>query len=137
MDERIVNRPLRVLVVDDSPDFCYSTSLLLRLWGHDVSVASDGAAALEQATSYRPDVVLLDLGLPYMDGYEVARRLRSMDVPQPFLVSLSGYGNEEYTRRAREVGCDVCWIKPADPDALQQLLASRQQVARKVHHTCN
>jgi two-component system CheB/CheR fusion protein len=137
MEERIANRPLRVLVVDDSPDFCYSTSLLLRLWGHDVTVASDGAAALELASSYRPDVVLLDLGLPYMDGYEVARRLRSMDVPPPFLVSLSGYGNEEYTRRARDVGCDVCLVKPADPDALQQLLASRQQAARKVHQTCN
>jgi CheY-like chemotaxis protein len=134
MDER--DRPLRVLVVDDSPDMCETTLMLLQLWGYDVSVAADGPAALDCVAAYRPDVVLLDLALPRMNGYEVARRLRGMAMPQPFLVSLSGYGTAESNQRAREAGCDLCWIKPADPDVLQRLLASREKAVRIARVPC-
>src|SRR5690348_1665389 len=91
---------LRVLVVDDCPDTTASMAILLQLWGHDVRVAHDGPAALGLADGYRPDVVLLDVGLPGMDGYRVARELRANPrLPRPFLVSLTGHGEEVHRLR--------------------------------------
>jgi CheY-like chemotaxis protein len=106
MIERI-SSPLRVLLVDDCPDVRGSIATLLRLWGHDVRTVGDGAACLAAAVDYRPHVVLLDVGLPDMDGYEVARRLRAHP-PEPslLLITLSGYGLEEDFLRSRLAGCD-------------------------------
>jgi len=128
MQVRTPASPLRVLVVDDSVDMCTTTARLVELWGHDARIAGDGPAALARAAEYRPDVVLLDLGLPGMDGCEVARRLRIQMAPsQPLVVSLSGYTGAEYSRRALEAGCTLHWIKPAEPEELRLLLDAQKR----------
>jgi two-component system CheB/CheR fusion protein len=117
---------LRVLVIDDSPDMCASTARLVNLWVHDARVATDGLAALEAAAQFNPDVILLDIAMPGMDGYEVARRLRQEPGPaRPLLVSMSGFVGTEFRLRALESGCDLHWIKPVEPEILQRLLAAR------------
>ena len=123
-DGRAPALPLRVLVVDDNADAAEMLALFLRSEGHEVRSAHDGPAALRTAESFRPEVVVLDIGLPRMDGYEVARRLRERAGPRtPLLVALTGYGQEEDRRRAREAGFDAHLVKPADPEELQRLLA--------------
>ncbi|MFN3653269.1 MAG: ATP-binding protein [Armatimonadota bacterium] len=117
--------PLRVLVVDDNRDAAVTMGDLLELWDHEVSLAFDGLTALERARELAPDVVLLDIGLPGMDGYEVARRLRSEGYSEMLLIALTGYGQEEDRRRALEVGFDQHMTKPVDPDALKSALRSR------------
>jgi CheY-like chemotaxis protein len=114
----------RVLVVDDNVDVAEMLALVLREEGHEVRTAHDGPAALQAAESFRPEVVLLDIGLPRMDGYEVARRLRGQaGMKKALLVALTGYGQEEDRRRAEKAGFDVHLVKPANPAALQSLLA--------------
>jgi two-component system CheB/CheR fusion protein len=114
----------RVLVVDDNVDAADSIALLLRLGGHEVRVAHDGPTALLIARAFRPQVVFLDIGMPGMDGYEVARRLRREPGPQPaLLVALTGWGHDEDRRRSQEAGFDHHLVKPVDPAALVQLLA--------------
>ena len=96
---------------------------LLKLLGHDVRVAHDGPEALEAAREHRPEVVLLDIGLPGMDGYEVAARLRQEECCQDaVIIAVSGYGQEEDRRRSREAGFDHHLVKPVDFDALIVLL---------------
>ena len=128
MEDRSPLSPLRVLVVEDSADVGESTVMLLRMWGCDARVAADGPAALEAAADYHPDVILLDIGLPGMDGFEVAKRLRGLTAAPaaPLVVSLSGYAAEEDRRRALESGCDLAWAKPADPQELRRLVASHE-----------
>jgi PAS domain S-box-containing protein len=117
-------RRLRVLVVDDNRDAAVSLAMLLRLWGHEARTAHDGPSALKAALSYRPEVVLLDIGLPGPDGYEVARRLRAVLSPAAVrLVAVTGYGQEEDRRRSREAGFDAHLVKPAALDELYALLA--------------
>jgi CheY-like chemotaxis protein len=114
---------LRVLVVEDDADTAEATALLLRLYGHEVRVAADGPAALALAAAEPPEVVLLDIGLPGMDGCEVARRLRHQATPRPpVLIALTGYGWTEVWGRCYEAGVDLYLLKPADPDALRTLL---------------
>jgi PAS domain S-box-containing protein len=116
----------RVLVVDDNADAAQSLALLLELDGHQVRVALDGPRALEAAQAEEPEVVLLDIGLPQMDGYEVARRLRARRGAGPaVLVALTGYGQEDDRRRSREAGFDYHLVKPVEPGALRELLAAR------------
>jgi CheY-like chemotaxis protein len=120
---------LRVLVVDDYEDSVEMLSLLLQRWGYEVRTAFDGQAGLELMTKWWPDVALLDIGMPVMDGYEVARRIRQMTPPpgggpQPYLVALTGYGNEEAVRRARDAGFDSHLLKPIDSTRLQKMLSS-------------
>ncbi len=114
----------RVLVVDDNVDAAEMLALFLRTEGHEVRTAHDGPAALHAAESFRPEVILLDIGLPRMDGYTVARRLREQPgLKTSLLVALTGYGQEEDRRRAHEAGFDAHLVKPADSDELQKLLA--------------
>jgi PAS domain S-box-containing protein len=113
----------KVLVVDDHPDAADSLAMLLRLEGHQVRVARNGPAALEAAQAEVPDVVLLDLGMPGMDGFEVARRLRRGPASHVLIAALTGWGQEEDRRRTREAGFDHHLVKPADPNDLRQLLA--------------
>src|SRR5262245_3607771 len=114
---------LRVLVVEDEPDTAASLSHLLRLWGHEARAASDGVAAVNAFPRFRPDVVLLDLGLPGVDGYEVARRLRQRrGGDRALLVVISGYAQEACRRRAYDAGADLFLVKPADPQQLADLL---------------
>jgi PAS domain S-box-containing protein len=114
----------RVLLVEDNMDAAESLALLLRLEGHEVRVAHDGPAALAAARDYRPDIIFLDIGLPHMDGYEVARRLRQEEGDQhAVLVALTGYGQGEDRRRVEAAGFDAHLVKPADVNALRRLLA--------------
>jgi signal transduction histidine kinase len=113
----------RILLADDNRDALDSLATLLQCDGHEVHTAGDGAEALEVAAQCRPDVVLLDIGMPKLDGYEVARRIRA----EPWgksavLIALTGWGQDEDRRRSREVGFDSHLVKPLDPDALSSLL---------------
>jgi PAS domain S-box-containing protein len=117
--------PMRVLVVDDNVDSAESMAVLLRLYGHEVRLAHDGEAALEEARSFKPDVIFLDLSLPKMDGYEVARRLRQEPATSGMtLVAMTGYGHEEERRRTQEAGFYSHLVKPVDFDLLRELLSS-------------
>jgi CheY-like chemotaxis protein len=112
-----------ILVVDDNADAAETLALLLRLRGHDVRVAPDGAAALALVIDYAPDVVLLDLGLPGMDGHEVGRRLRRQPgLDKALVVALTGSGAEEDRRRSRDAGFDHHMVKPVDLEDLERLL---------------
>jgi CheY-like chemotaxis protein len=116
---------LRILVVDDHPDSAPMLAELLRISGSDVRIARDGEEALEVVAEYRPEVVLLDIGLPKMDGYSVARAIRK----EPWgasmvLVALTGWGQEGDRQRSKEAGFDHHLVKPVDPRMLLQLLAS-------------
>lgn len=114
----------RVLLVEDSPDVAESFAMLLRTLGHEVRVAPDGAGALDAAREFRPDVVLLDIGLPDMDGYEVARCLRAEYAQTLRLVALTGYGQEEDRRRAREAGFDQHLLKPVKVEELERVVGA-------------
>ena len=115
----------RILVVDDSSDCAESMAELLAIDGHVVRVAQDGGVALDLLRRFEPDVVLLDIGLPGMDGFQVARGIRQQTTKANLVViTLSGYGQEEYRRRSKEAGCDLHLVKPVQPDVLRNLLRS-------------
>ncbi len=121
--------PRRVLVVDDNVDAADSLAMLLRLLGQEVNVAYDGASALAQVEADPPAIAFLDLGMPKMDGYELARRLRSHSALQSVvLVALTGWGQPEDRQRTKEVGFDRHLVKPVEADALHQLLAEGRAV---------
>jgi len=112
----------RILVVDDNRDAANTLAELLQMFGSEVAVAHDGASALVQVAAFGPDVMLLDIGLPDLNGYEVARRIRSMqDIAQPRLIALTGWGQDHDKRLATEAGFDEHWTKPVDPARLQTL----------------
>ncbi len=118
----------RVLIVDDNTDSAHSLSMLIEMVGHEVRLCYDGQSALAESERFLPDVVLLDIGLPGLDGLEVARRLRAMNLsPQPLLIALTGYGQADDVRRSHEAGFDHHLVKPADPQALTALLVPLQQ----------
>jgi len=120
--------PCRILVVDDNRDAAFSVAALLRLAGHEIATADDGAQALEQAAAFRPDVVVLDIGLPVLDGYEVAARLRSAPGGDALLLlALTGYGQLDDRASANAAGFDDHFVKPADPDALVERIARWNQ----------
>lgn len=115
--------PRRILVVDDNVDAAESLATLLSMNGHDVQTAHDGPAALETASAFQPEAVVLDIGLPGMNGYEVARRLRSQpDFTKTLVIALTGYGQTEDRRIAKEAGIDYHLTKPANIDAINELL---------------
>lgn len=116
----------RVLVVDDNEDAAESLAALLRLFGHEVGVALDGEQALELAPGLKPDVVLLDLGMPRMDGHEVARRMRAAPWGASMkIVALSGFGDGADRARSLEAGCNDHLVKPVSPADLESVLAER------------
>jgi PAS domain S-box-containing protein len=122
--------PRRILVVDDNADSAESLATLLRLAGHEVRVAYGGREALEIAQAVKPQVVLLDLGMPGMDGYEVARHLRQQPgMGGALLVAVTGWGQEEDRRRSKTAGFDQHLVKPVEPAALQDVLAHAQAAA--------
>jgi signal transduction histidine kinase/CheY-like chemotaxis protein len=123
-DQETPKSSRRLLVVDDNHDAAQSLALLLRLKGHEVRVANDGPSALEIASSFPPDMIFLDIGMPGMDGYEVARRLRQQaGLEKVVLVALTGWGQQEDRRRSREAGFDHHLVKPAEAKVLEDLLA--------------
>jgi CheY-like chemotaxis protein len=113
----------RVLVADDNRDSAESLGMLLRLMGNDVRIVYDGMAAVSEAEAFRPDVILLDIGMPNLDGYEAARRIREQPWSEgALLVALTGWGNAEDKRRASEAGFDRHFTKPIHPSELRRLL---------------
>jgi PAS domain S-box-containing protein len=120
----------RVLVVDDNRDAAESLAMILEMSGAQVAVALDGPQALEKVRSFAPDIVLMDIGMPGMDGYEVARRLRADAATRELLlVALTGWGQAEDRERAMQVGFDQHLTKPVDPEALSDVLTLRRETA--------
>jgi len=121
-------RRFRILVVDDNHDSALSLAMILSIMGHETRTAHDGEMAVVTAESFLPDVVLLDIGLPKLNGYEVAQRIRQ----QPwgvsmFLVAVTGWGQEEDRQRSSEVGLNLHMVKPVEASALEKLLAELPQ----------
>ena len=124
--------PGRVLVVDDLAASAETLMTLLELEGFDVRIASEGRSALEIAAQFRPDAVLLDIGLPGMNGFEVAHRLRAQpESRDALLIALTGYGEAESRSRSAQAGFDVHMVKPADVNLLLTMLANPQQTRAK------
>jgi signal transduction histidine kinase/ActR/RegA family two-component response regulator len=122
-EDRVTARAkLRILVVDDNRDTVKSEAFLLSRLGHEVEVAYDGVMALEVAAAFRPDAVLLDIGLPGIDGYEVARRLRAVGFASEVLIAVSGYGRPEDEQRSRAAGFDRHLVKPVNYEMLVSVL---------------
>jgi PAS domain S-box-containing protein len=118
------SRGLKVLVVEDNIDAAESLATLLRLWNHEVTVVHDGRSALDAARVQRPEVVLLDIGLPGLDGYQVARHLREdVGLDHALLVAMTGYGQPEDRRRSHEAGIHHHFVKPVEPMVLRNLLS--------------
>lgn len=115
--------PRRILVVDDNRDSANSLALLLKQLGHTVDTAHDGLEAIERAATFRADVILLDIGMPRLNGYEAARRIRELHLQSVRLVALTGWGQEEDRRRSEKAGFDAHLVKPVDLAALTKLLA--------------
>jgi CheY-like chemotaxis protein len=113
--------PLRVLIVDDNADAATAVGQLMQILGHEVALAKDGPAALAAAATAKPDLILLDIGLPGMDGYDVAARLRAAGHTRAALVALTGYGREDDVRRSREAGFDHHLVKPVDLAQLERI----------------
>ena len=116
-------KPRRVLIADDNVDSATVLAILLRASGHEVQTVHDGMAALESSKSFRPDLVILDIGMPKVNGYDVARQIRSRGDSHVTLVAITGWGQEEDKRRARESGFDQHLTKPVDVAALERILA--------------
>lgn len=118
---------LRVLVVDDDHDCADSLSTLVRFWGHDVQTAYNGAAALEMVGSRQPDVALMDLAMPHMDGLHIARRLRQqMRFNHTVLIAITGYADQAHRLLCDAAGFDHCLFKPIELIDLQNLLLIEQ-----------
>jgi CheY-like chemotaxis protein len=112
---------LRILIVDDNRDAAGMLAMLLDFGGHETYMAHDGVEAVDASTTLRPDVILLDLGLPRLNGYEAARKIRQQP-GRPLLVALTGWGQEEDRRRTEDAGFDAHLVKPVDEAALSRLL---------------
>jgi CheY-like chemotaxis protein len=125
MSEAAPAAPRRILVADDNVDSANSLGMLLKIIGHDVRTARDGNEALTVAADFRPDVMLLDIGMPGMDGYELARRVRE----QPWgksamLIAVTGWGQDQDRQRSRDAGFDQHLVKPVELEALEKLLGA-------------
>ena len=113
-----------ILIIEDNADARDALRILLELDGHLVEAAGEGAEGLEIVQAKDPDIALVDIGLPGLDGYEVARRLRARGSRRPLLVALTGYGQPEDRKRALEAGFDALLVKPVDPTTLSSLLTT-------------
>jgi CheY-like chemotaxis protein len=119
------SRSLRVLIVEDNPDAAAMLDVIVSALGHATRLAHDGGSAVTIAMEFLPDLVLLDIGLPVMSGYAVARTLRERpEFGHVHLAAVTGWGQDEDRRKAREAGCDTHFTKPLAPAALEELLAS-------------
>jgi CheY-like chemotaxis protein len=120
-------RKRRILVVDDNVDAAESLAMLLRQAGHEVRVAYDGPATLDAVDADPPDIVFLDIGMPVMNGYEVAEQIRQHPgLKRLQLVALTGWGQDEDRHRSKEAGFDQHLVKPVEPQALYQVLAGSE-----------
>jgi CheY-like chemotaxis protein len=118
-------RRFRILVVDDNHDSALSMAMMLQIMGHDTRTAHDGESAVSTAETFLPEVVLLDIGLPKLNGYEVAQRIREKTWGQSmYLIAVTGWGQDEDRQRSSEVGLNLHMVKPVEPAALEKLLAA-------------
>ena len=113
-----------ILIIEDHDDAREALRALLELEGHSVEAAASGPRGVEMAQARMPDIALVDIGLPEVDGYEVARRLRTLKSGRPYLIALTGYGQPDDVKRARDAGFDAHLLKPVDPDALAKILSA-------------
>jgi CheY-like chemotaxis protein len=114
----------KILVVDDNHDSALSLAMMLSIMGHETRTAHDGESAVTSAETFLPDVVLLDIGLPKLNGYEVAQRIRQSSWgASMFLIAVTGWGQDEDRQRSSEVGLNVHMVKPVEPSALEKLLS--------------
>ena len=121
-------QPKRILLIEDNADARETMQAILELWGHDVSVAADGFEGLEKALVERPPVLLVDIGLPRIDGYEVCRQIRAnADGYTPLLIAMTGYGQPEDKKRALEAGFDTHLVKPVQAAELSRLLSEKRE----------
>lgn len=117
-------RRFRILVVDDNHDSALSLAMVLTIMGHETRTAHDGETAVATAETFQPEVVLLDIGLPKLNGYEVAQRIRESDWGAAmFLIAVTGWGQAEDRARSAEVGLNMHMVKPVEPAAIQAVLA--------------
>ena len=129
---RIPN-PRRLLIVEDHPDVAESLALILRCDDHEVRIAHDGPAALQVLNKFKPDVVLLDVGLPGMDGYQVARRMREEASESNLtIIALSGYGQAEDHSQSMQAGCDAHVVKPVHPNVLRSMLGAETPILSSI-----
>jgi CheY-like chemotaxis protein len=123
-----VTEMLHVLIVEDLHDLSATWALLLRMYGHEVDVAGDGLSALHAVRANPPDVVLLDIGLPKIDGWQLAQQIRQESRGAvPLLIAMTGYGTDADKRRSHEAGIDIHLVKPVEPAVIEDLLARFQQ----------
>ena len=119
----------KLLIVDDNPDSAEAMRLLYRISGHEARVVGDGGSAVEAAAAFGADAVLLDIGLPDIDGYEVARRLRADPRTRDILIiAITGYGREQDIRRSQEAGIDEHVVKPVEPDRVLERITQGRGV---------
>ena len=132
MTESPANRTGRkILVADDDQDSAESLALLFQMMGHDVRAAQSGLAAIDVAAEFRPDLIVLDIGMPGLDGYEVCRRIRQHDWAQTIVIAaLTGWSRDEDRDRSEQAGFNHFLVKPVDPKALEELIAGLMRGAR-------
>jgi CheY-like chemotaxis protein len=135
-DGQAASTPLRILVADDNEDAAQSLAMLLRMLGHEVVTAGDGLEALEVAEGFRPRVILLDIGMPKLNGYDTARRIRELPwTGDVVIVALTGWGQKEDLLRSEQAGFDAHLVKPVDPSSLERLLAQWGQIRTSTPRT--
>ena len=118
-------RRFKILVVDDNHDSALSLAMMLSIMGHDTRTAHDGESAVQTAETFLPEVVLLDIGLPKLNGYEVAQRIREKAWGESmYLIAVTGWGQDEDRARSSEVGLNLHMVKPVEPSALEKVLAN-------------
>jgi two-component system, OmpR family, response regulator len=128
---QLTGRALHILVVDDNRDAADSLCRLLRLWGYDCRVAYDGAAGLRAACDYQPDCLVLDIGMPGMDGYTLARRVRAQPgLDRAKLIALTAYSDEAHVRFSQEAGFDFHFVKPTKPVEIKRLMNMLNELVR-------
>jgi CheY-like chemotaxis protein len=119
------SRRLRILVAEDYEDAAQSIAMFLRMYGHEIHIVGDGAQAIASALRLQPDVILLDIGLPRVNGYEVATALRREALcKEALIIAVSGYGQADDLRRSRDAGVDFHLLKPVDAEALLELVSN-------------
>jgi two-component system, OmpR family, response regulator len=134
--EKCDRLPLRVLIVDDNQDHADSLAILVELWGHTPNVAYNGESGLRAAAEWRPDCLILDIGMPKLDGYAVAERVRQHPgLERGQLVALSAYSHADHIRRVTEAGFDFRLTKSAEPADLEQLLTMIENILKLAERT--